>query len=194
MRIIAANSHQFQNKLFISITALQDWFTSRIVCDEWKHLVRHVDSRRCVYPQIYLAIDVTTTSHNEWEQCLSSLRNARCIEISIDWLSPGWSAAELLLNSVWCKSSSWGENSHPGRHVGCGLLGPLTLHLYPSLSWKGGQCWLLELLRRVIWAGGVSNRALWREAKHRLMQKNPVLQDALLSNWVIHKYMLETSL
>lgn len=132
MRIIAANSHQFQNKLFISITALQDWFTSRTVCDEWKHLVRHVDSWRCVYPQIYLAIDVTTTSHNEWEQCLSSLRNARCIEISIDWLSPGWSAAELLLNSVWCKNSSWGENSHPGRQ-GCGLW-PLGASDSPSLS------------------------------------------------------------
>lgn len=92
------------------------------------------------------------------------------------------SGRAVVEQSVWCKSSSCGENSHPGRQ-GCRLwpTGPLGASDSPSLStlsWRGGQCWLLELLQRVVWAGG--NRALWREARHRLMQKSPALQDALL--------------
>lgn len=132
MRMIAANSHQFKNKLFISITALL-WFTSRTVCDEWKHLVRHVDSRRCVYPQIYLAIDVTTTSHNGREQCLSSAKMHTVLKSLLTGCHRAGQWQSCLLNRVSdARAPAEIENSHPGRQ-GCRLWS-LGASDSPSLS------------------------------------------------------------
>lgn len=163
---MAANSHQFQNKRLISITDLQDCFTSRTAFDEWKRLVSHADARRCLYPPIYLATDAPAISNDERELQLSSLQTVYCIEISTDSTLPSWSVAEPLSNRVMQELPPATGKIHTcaARGAGCGHLDlsvPLTLHFHPPLSWEGGQCWLLGLLRRVIRAGGVSNMELY---------------------------------
>lgn len=122
---MAANSHQFQNKRLISITDLQDCFTSRTAFDEWKRLVSHVDARRCLYPPIYLATDAPAISNDERELQLSSLQTVYCIEISTDSTLPSWSVAEPLSNRVSDARtpSSDRENSHLCSQ-GCGLRPP----------------------------------------------------------------------
>lgn len=156
MRMIAANSHQFKNKLFISITALL-WFTSRTVCDEWKHLVRHVDSRRCVYPQIYLAIDVTTTSHNGENNAFLLCKMHTVLESLLTGCHRAGQWQSCLLNRVSDARAPAGVKTHTraGRGAGCGLLGPPDS---PSLSiplLERRTMLIAGVLTRVIWAGGV---------------------------------------